>query len=209
VASISAVTSASVSTAVDSVLTARRWLGVNPRTGRDHLPSNRAGGRYRLEDVLLDANLFRRLRVRSQVKAADAGSADAEAAGIADLQQALSLVTGVPFSDRRDQGYAWLTDDVMGTFVAMVCDSADIVSTHLLAVDDVNGAAAAAEIGMLAGNGNALNPYMNYIRACMSAGRQAEARHTIQRMVSAGGGAVEEDFPTDIYAELRRQGWVS
>jgi len=74
---------------------ARNWLGVNPRTGRKHLPDalkSKSGqargiGVYELEDVLVDADLFRRLRVRGEARGAD---------GIPDLIVALSLVSGPP-----------------------------------------------------------------------------------------------------------------
>jgi hypothetical protein len=82
----------------NAVYIARKWLGPNPATGRDHLPSQKGaqGATYRLEDVLLDADLFRRLRVRGQAR----GGRD----GIRDLRAALDLVTGPPFDQRRPAG---------------------------------------------------------------------------------------------------------
>ena len=57
----------------------RDWLGVNPRTGRKHLPDARDSaaarargiGVYQVEDLLVDADLFRRLRVRGESRGAD------------------------------------------------------------------------------------------------------------------------------------------
>ena len=86
----------------NAVYHARKLLGPNPVTGRDHLPSQKGaqGASYWLEDVLLDADLFIRLRVRAQAR----GGRE----GIRDLRAALDLVTGPPFDQRRPGGYSWL-----------------------------------------------------------------------------------------------------
>ena len=77
------------------ILTLRTWLGPNPRTGRPHIPDNRltdaartrGRGAYQVEGLLVDADLFRRLRVRGETRGPD---------GLDDLRQALSLVIGTP-----------------------------------------------------------------------------------------------------------------
>ncbi len=87
----------------------RNWLGVNPRTGRSHIPDSRqtdaarvrGQAAYQLEDVLVDADLFRRLRVRGEARGPE---------GLDDLKRALTLVTGTPFGQLRRDGGAWLAD---------------------------------------------------------------------------------------------------
>jgi len=133
------------------VRVARNWLGVNPRTGRNHLPnalmseSGRARGIgvYEVEDVLVDADLFRRLRVRGQARGAD---------GMADLAMALSLVRGVPFDQLRAGGYEWLTEGAHldQHLVCGVVDVAHMLATHALAAGDCAAARAAAQVAELA-----------------------------------------------------------
>ena len=72
----------------NDVKVVRDWLGINPRTGRKHLPDardtaaaqDRGIGVYQIEDLLVDADLFRRLRVRGETRGPD---------GITDLRRAL------------------------------------------------------------------------------------------------------------------------
>jgi LysM repeat protein len=60
----------------NDVKVVRDWLGVNPRTGRKHLPDAREApaaiargvGVYQVEGLLVDINLFRRLRVRGEAR---------------------------------------------------------------------------------------------------------------------------------------------
>ncbi|WP_199506435.1 hypothetical protein [Geodermatophilus sp. TF02-6] len=73
-----------------SIAVVRAWLGTDPDTGADYLPSGltaAAAGRYRIDGILVDAEVFRRLRVRGLARGAD---------GMADLCAALDLVTGRP-----------------------------------------------------------------------------------------------------------------
>jgi hypothetical protein len=102
--------------------------------------------RVEVEDragILVDADLFRRLRVRGEARAAD---------GIADLIVALSLVSGPPFDQLRSDGYEWLTDGarIDHHMVCGIADVAHLVATHALAVGDIKRVRAAAEIAQLA-----------------------------------------------------------
>lgn len=129
----------------------RDWLGTNPRTGEKHLPdANRsAAGRargvgvYQVDGVLVDADLFRRLRVRGETRAED---------GIADLRRALSLVTGRPFDQLRTAGWSWLQegDRLDQHMVCAVVDVAHLVTTAGLRAGDLTRARAAAELAALA-----------------------------------------------------------
>jgi LysM repeat protein len=125
----------------------RDWLGVNPRTGRKHLPDARDSaaarargiGVYQVEDLLVDADLFRRLRVRGESRGAD---------GIEDLRRALQLVTGQPFDKLRPGGWTWLYDGdrLDHHLVCGIVDVAHLVTTHALAEGDLNTARTATQI---------------------------------------------------------------
>jgi nucleoid-associated protein YgaU len=148
---------------------ARNWLGVNPRTGGKHLPDalkSRSGlargiGVYELENVLVDADLFARLRVRAQARGSD---------GIGDLAMALSLVSGMPFDQLRAGGYEWLTEGVRidQHLVCAAVDVAHVVTTHSLATGDLVAARAAAELAQMAA------PYEEIPRLDLVAVRAAE-----------------------------------
>ena len=90
----------------NSIYVARKWLGVDPTTGQEYLPSTTrtGGGTYRIVGGLLDAELFRRLRLRGVTRGAN---------GIPDLRAALDLVTGPPFDRQRPGGYGWLVDPAL------------------------------------------------------------------------------------------------
>lgn len=121
----------------------RDWLANNPRTGRLHLPKQRnrppeiVSG-YHVEDLLVDADLFRRLRARSQSRGAE---------GMPDLVLALRLVSGKPFDHLRSQGWSWLLDDEP-THDALACtivDTAHVVVLDGLHSGDLTQAREAAE----------------------------------------------------------------
>lgn len=126
----------------------RTWFGTSPRTGIQHLPpangsqahGDRGTNGYQLRDVLVDLDLFRRLRVRAQARGAE---------GMADLVAALELVTGEPFSALRDPGWSWLLDEerTQETALFAVVDVAHLVATDALSRGDLPRARFAAETG--------------------------------------------------------------
>lgn len=125
----------------------RAWLAASPRTGRPHLPAANASpvyeqtgvAGYQVEGVLVDFDLFRRLRARGQARGSD---------GIADLQTALELVNGEPFDRLRERGWSWLLDGerLHETAAGAVVDTAHIVVVNALDNGDAATAHAAAEI---------------------------------------------------------------
>ena len=129
----------------------REWLGTNPRTGTPHLPvaqrapaAKSAGvGLYQVIDILIDADLFRRLRARAQTRGPD---------GLADMDTALTLVRGRPFDQRREGGWAWLHegDRLDQHLVCAIVDVAHIAVTAHLAAGEHAQARAAAETALLA-----------------------------------------------------------
>lgn len=135
----------------DYVSIVRDWLGTNPRTGTPHLPLARRGpaartagvGVYQVVDLLVDADLFRRLRARGLSRGAD---------GITDLETALSLVRGRPFDQRREGGWAWLFegDRLDQQLVCAIVDVAHTLTTAHLDSGDHARARTAAQTALLA-----------------------------------------------------------
>lgn len=129
------------------ILALRNWLGVNPRTGRQHLPDSRqtdaarlrGQAAYQVEDVLVDADLFRRLRARGEARGP---------AGLDDLRRALSLVKGTPLGQLRREGGAWLSEGhrLDQLLQCAIVDVAHLVTTASLALGDHVAAQEAAEI---------------------------------------------------------------
>ena len=156
----------------------REWFGTSARTGEQHLPAAstspahtaRGVGGYQLNDVLVDFDLFRRLRVRAQ-----AGGAD----GMADLVAALGLVTGEPFSALRSPGWSWLLEDERIHEAAMlaVVDVAHIVATDAFSRGDIERAHVAAEVGCTAA------PYDEVCRLDLAKVAEAEGHETLAEQI--------------------------
>ena len=125
----------------------RDWLG-NTTDGTKHLPeagqspaaAARGIGVYQLQGVLVDADLFRRLRQRGTTRGPE---------GLTDLRAALSLVTGEPFEGRRPAGWAWLADGdrIDHHLTCAIIDTAHLVTAASLAAGDLKAAREAATIG--------------------------------------------------------------
>jgi len=129
----------------------RVWLGVDPATGQRFLPEAnqspaakvRGTAVYQLVGVLVDFDLFRRLRARGQARGAD---------GLPDLRQALELVEGEPLTAQRRTGWGWLADGVRFDqhMVCGIVDVAHLVTMAALTAGDLRAARAATEVAIAA-----------------------------------------------------------
>jgi hypothetical protein len=150
----------------------RDWLGTNPRTGDKHLPDARTSDSartrgiptYQVDGLLVDADLFRRLRVRGETRGPD---------GIADLRAALTLVTGRPFDQLRPGGWTWMLDGdrLDHHLLCAIVDVAHLLTTHSLQSGNVPVARAAAEVAILAA------PYEEVPLLDLAAVAAAEGHH--------------------------------
>jgi hypothetical protein len=127
----------------------RAWLDRNPATGQQHLPDaalsnqiNDGRRRYRLHDLLYDADLFRRLRIRGQTRGDQ---------GLDDYLQALQLVAGSPYAELRPSGGIWLADnrDDQNLLVGIV-DIAHLTVNMAFQEGDLDSARRAATIAAAA-----------------------------------------------------------
>lgn len=193
---------ASKTKARQSISVVRQWLGMNERTGQEHLPKGVVAGMpspYRLEDVLVDAELFRRLRLRGSARGVD---------GIADLRAALDLVVGVPFTDRRPEGYGWLAENPLDhVYAGMIVDVAHIVATHHLAAGEPELAVSAAQVALKAGSSEDV-PLLDLVAACDAQDNRAEAAAYIKRILANHDAEVEEDLPPRTAEILHRRQWL-
>ena len=108
----------------------RDWLGKHPDSNQPYVPlmsrthaTKTSGVRaYELQGVLVDADLFRRLRLRGQAKGP---------AGLDDLRTALPLVTGEPLTGFNDNRGNWIYDGerVDQQYVVAIADVAHIIAT--------------------------------------------------------------------------------
>ena len=125
----------------------RKWLGADPATHEPFLPDatrfDPDGDRtYRLTNLLYDADLFRRLRIRGQARGPN---------GLVDYLAALDLIAGTPYSGLRAEGGIWLADsrDDQHLLVGIV-DVAHLTVTMALASRDLDAAERAARVAIRA-----------------------------------------------------------
>ncbi|WP_183097776.1 AfsR/SARP family transcriptional regulator [Nocardioides pelophilus] len=152
----------------------RKWLGKKPGTEDWHLPRRTARSRpagYQLSGVLMDADLFRRLRARGEARGP---------AGIDDLRRALELVGGPPYDQQRPNGYGWLVDTPVDQYAtAAIVDVAHVYATHSLAEGRPREALWAAEQAILAAPYED-KPRLDLARARKAMGGDAEADHCLR-----------------------------
>jgi hypothetical protein len=184
----------------------RHWLGEDPQTHEPYLPhaSKSAAAKTRGVNVyqvtgglLTDVDLFKRLRARGT---------------LADLIQALELVTGRPFDQLREGGRSWLRegtahDQVMTSGIA---DVAFTVVTHCLREGDLSRARAAADIASLA------VPDEQVVQLCQVALTEAEGEGTEAMRVlledvcnRAEDGEAPLDLPERTREIIRNHQWLA
>lgn len=186
----------------------RDWLGTNPRTGKPHLPDARLAPSaltrgvpvYEVQDLLVDADLFRRLRARGQARGPE---------GITDLARALDLVSGEPFSHLRPGAWSWLYDgDRLDEHLrCAVVDVAHVVATHSLQVGDLELASRAAHIA----HGAAPDEHVPLLDLAAVADARGDVRARqafLSLVLNAGNDDAPPDLPPRSEEVLRRRGWT-
>ena len=155
----------------------RKWLGKQPGTDEWYLPNAlRIRGQqvYRLEGVLVDAELFRRLRARGEARGPE---------GIEDFRRALSLVAGRPYDRQRSKGYGWLVDTPFDHYLtAAIVDVAHVVATYGLTEGQPKLALWAAEKAIAAAPSED-KPRLDLARATQAMGDDVEAERYLRREI--------------------------
>lgn len=191
----------------------RDWLGTNPRTGQPHLPDarnapaaqHRGAGVYQVQDLLIDADLFRRLRARAQMRGAS---------GVDDLCTALRLVTGVPLDpgSLRPTGWSWMLthgDRLDQHLLVAVVDVAHLVTTASLAQGDLDRATAATDVAVLAAPEEEI-PRLDLAAIAAATGDENKARGILTEDIgnrADNDRAAPDDLPERTRAILRTRAW--
>lgn len=155
----------------------RKWLGKKPGTDEWYLPTaQRVRGQqvYRLSEVLVDADLFRRLRARGEALGPT---------GIDDFRRALELVTGQPYDQQRSKGYGWLADNPVHHYAtAAIVDVAHVFATHSLAEGRPRDALWAAERAIAAAPSED-KPRLDLARAMKALGQDDDAEAYLDKQL--------------------------
>ena len=189
----------------------RDWYGINPRTGEKHLPDARestaakaAGvGVYQVDGLLVDADLFRRLRVRGEARGA---------AGITDLCRALTLVGGQPFDQLRTGGWSWLHegDRLDQHMLCAIVDVAHIVTTSALKSGDLGQARAAAEVAARAAPHEEI-PRLDRAAVAAAGGHAREAERILREDVCdrSDDGEAPMELSERTESIIRSHNWLT
>jgi LysM repeat protein len=192
--------------------TVRAWLGTNPATGEKYLPDStqsiagkaRGVGVYEFDGgVLVDADLFKRLRARAQAL----GGGE----GLTYLQAALDLVAGQPFDQQRTGGYGWLAENTLEQH--LVCGVVDAAHTACLAymrAGDLPNARAVTEAAQLAAPYEDI-PRLDLAEVMKAEGHGEEAERYLREEVCnrSEDSQAPDDIPERTEEVLRRRDWLS
>jgi len=161
--------------------TVRGWLGTDPNTHESYLPAatqqplsnGRTTGRYELQGLLYDADLFLRLRVRGQARGPR---------GIEDFMRALNLVNGRPYEDIRKRGGIWLSEnrEDQNLLVAIV-DTAHLAATMAMQTMDYATARRAAQIAISAAPDEDV-PKVDLAKVARADGSRAETAEIVHAL---------------------------
>jgi LysM repeat protein len=192
-----------VTTRRSAMTRTRRWLGSGP-DGEPWLPEATADRRYRLRDgYLLDWDLFRRLRERSDSRGP---------AGTGDLRLALGMVRGEPlagadmaFSSVARNPYTWLPNsDIQPHHItSAVVDAAHRLVELCLASGDTAGARWAVERAWTADRYRTSDiTWRDMLRVAAADGNTAELQQTVADLMEARDAEVPEDLDSETYQTL-------
>lgn len=186
----------------------RAWLGANPATGRPFLPEatkhplavERGVGLYLIEDLLCDADLFKRLRLRGETRGAD---------GLKDLYNALKLVKGAPYDGLRTRGGFWLVEQgIDHNLLCSIVDVAHLVSTITLQTGNFDAARNAAELAALAAPTDTTSQF-DLAAVASRTGDRAKAAAIARAIVTARDEAGESfDLSQRAESILRIHRWL-
>jgi LysM repeat protein len=155
----------------------RKWMGNKPGSEEWYLPvAHRVRGQqvYQLSEVLVDGDLFRRLRARGEARGPR---------GIDDFKTALELVAGQPYERQRSNGFGWLVDTPVDQYaVVAIVDVAHVYATHSLAEGRPRDAMWAAERAIAAAPSED-KPRLDLAKAMQALGELDEADRYLGREV--------------------------
>jgi len=183
---------------------ARRLLGERP-DGEPWLPEATKSRTARLRGVaayelhpelLVAADLFRRLRLRGQARGAD---------GMEDLVAALSLVTGRPFDRLRKRGYGWLVENPLDHHLChAIVDVAHLIVGRALSTGDTRTARWACEIAIKAA------PDEDKPRLDLAAVTAAEGSGSVDDLLDEQIiDRVDEDLTARSEQVIDQRGWLA
>jgi hypothetical protein len=202
-------------TARQAISRVRLWLGRQPATGAEYIPrvgSGNLAGLYSAHGLLIDGELFRRLRLRGTARGLGNG-------GVADLLNALRLVDGRPLDHARipprrsrgsticNEAYSWLIDfPIDHEYEVMIADTANTAGQFLLDDGDLEQASWAARVAIRAGDQSGA-PLLILLQVAEKRGNQAEAKEYLRQIMTIYDADVEEDLPPRTYEIIRRLDW--